>query len=77
MDGSDSGRLCWGHIVTQNNVRNVDACFKKLDRIFNHQERVIEAGRVGRGYATQLKKLLNAEILPLVEEFDEKLNKGS
>uniref|UniRef100_A0AAQ4QXZ5 Ig-like domain-containing protein n=1 Tax=Gasterosteus aculeatus aculeatus TaxID=481459 RepID=A0AAQ4QXZ5_GASAC len=77
VDGSDSGRLCWGHIVTQNNVRNVDACFKKLDRIFNHQERVIEAGRVGRGYATQLKKLLNAEILPLVEEFDEKLNKDT
>ncbi|KAM8869000.1 sperm acrosome membrane-associated protein 6 [Spinachia spinachia] len=77
VDVSDSLRLCWGHTVTQSNVRNVDACFKKLDRIFNHHERVIEAGRVGRGYGKQLKELLDAEILPLVKEFNEKLNEDT
>uniref|UniRef100_A0A669EID4 Ig-like domain-containing protein n=1 Tax=Oreochromis niloticus TaxID=8128 RepID=A0A669EID4_ORENI len=70
----DSLRLCWGHVLTEYNVRNVDACFEKLDRIFNNNETVIEAGRVGKGYDIQLKEILGAEILPLVEEFDQKLN---
>ncbi|KAG8010169.1 hypothetical protein GBF38_014370 [Nibea albiflora] len=50
---------------------------RRLDRIFNNDEGVIEAGRVGNGYDKQLKEILNAEILPIVEEFDEKLNNGS
>lgn len=49
VDVEDSARLCSGHILTKFSVRNVDACFKKLDRIFNTNERVIEAGRVGMG----------------------------
>lgn len=47
VEVQDSLRLCWGHILTEHNVRNVDSCFRKLDRIFNNHERVIEAGRVG------------------------------
>lgn len=47
VDVQDSLSLCWGHILTMYNVRNVDACFRKLDRIFNNNEGVIEAGRVG------------------------------
>lgn len=47
VDVQDSLRLCWGHILTEHNVRSVDACFRKLDRIFNHHEGVLEAGRVG------------------------------
>ncbi|XP_042346482.1 sperm acrosome membrane-associated protein 6 [Plectropomus leopardus] len=74
VDVHDSLRLCWGHILTEHNVRNVDACFQKLDRIFNNHERVVEAGRVDKGYDKLLKELLNAEILPIVEEFDKKLN---
>ena len=31
----------------------------------------------GEGYEKQLKEILNAEILPIVEDFDQKLNKGS
>ncbi|KAM6994482.1 sperm acrosome membrane-associated protein 6 [Tautogolabrus adspersus] len=77
VDLPDSARLCWGHILTQHNVRNVDACFRKLDRIFNNNERVIEAGRVGKGYDKQLKELLDFEILPIVEEFDKKENKDT
>ncbi|KAI9532287.1 hypothetical protein NQZ68_033228 [Dissostichus eleginoides] len=74
VEVQDSLRLCWGHILTEHNVRNVDYCFRKLDRIFNNHERVIEAGRVGKGYDKQLKELLDGEILPMVEEFDKKLN---
>ncbi|XP_068425236.1 sperm acrosome membrane-associated protein 6 [Clinocottus analis] len=74
VDVSDGLQLCWGHMLTEHNVRNVDSCFEMVDRIFNNNERVIEAGRVGEGYDKQLKKLLNAEILPMVEEFHEKTN---
>ncbi|XP_034466189.1 sperm acrosome membrane-associated protein 6 [Hippoglossus hippoglossus] len=74
VDVQESLRLCWGHILTEYNIRNIDACFRKLDRIFNNNERVLEAGRVGKGYDKRLKELLDAEILPMVEEFDLKLN---
>lgn len=47
VDVQDSLRLCWGHTLTEYAVRNVDACFRKLDRIFNNHEGVTEAGRVG------------------------------
>ncbi|XP_013872075.1 sperm acrosome membrane-associated protein 6 [Austrofundulus limnaeus] len=77
VDVEDSLRLCWGHVLTEYNVRNVDECFRKLDRIFNTNETVIEAGRVGEGYDKNLKEILEAEILPLVEEFDQKLNNES
>uniref|UniRef100_UPI0037E78D69 sperm acrosome membrane-associated protein 6 n=1 Tax=Semicossyphus pulcher TaxID=241346 RepID=UPI0037E78D69 len=77
VDVSDSARLCWGHILTEHNVRNVDACFRKLDRIFNNNQRVIEAGRVGEGYEKRLKELLESEILPMVEQFDKKENKDT
>ncbi|KAM9310029.1 sperm acrosome membrane-associated protein 6 [Pholidichthys leucotaenia] len=70
----DSSRLCWGHVWTEYNVRNMDECFRKLDRIFNTNESVIEAGRVGGGYDIKLKEILEAEIFPLVEEFDQKLH---
>ncbi|KAM6909830.1 sperm acrosome membrane-associated protein 6 [Xenentodon cancila] len=74
VDVQDSLRLCSGHILTRYNVRNVDACFKMLDRIFNTNDSVIEAGRVGGGFDQKLKKILDAEILPMVKEFDQKLN---
>ncbi|XP_027142193.1 sperm acrosome membrane-associated protein 6 isoform X3 [Larimichthys crocea] len=74
VDTQDTSRLCMGHILTEYNIVNVDSCYRNLDRIFNNDERVIEAGRVGKGYDKQLKEILNAEILPMVEEFDGKLN---
>ncbi|XP_037532305.1 sperm acrosome membrane-associated protein 6 [Nematolebias whitei] len=77
VDVEDSLRLCWGHVLTEDNVRNVDECFRKLDRIFNTNETVIEAGRVGEGYDKNLKEILDAEILPLAQEFDQKLNSES
>ncbi|XP_038568463.1 sperm acrosome membrane-associated protein 6 isoform X3 [Micropterus salmoides] len=77
VDVQDSLSLCWGHILTMYNVRNVDACFRKLDRIFNNNEGVIEAGRVGEGYEKQLKEILDKEILPMVKEFNQKLNKDT
>ncbi|XP_029958242.1 sperm acrosome membrane-associated protein 6 [Salarias fasciatus] len=70
----DSLRLCWGHVVAEHGIRNVDGCFQKLDSIFNNDQAVIDAGKVGRGYDKQLKQILDAEILPIVEEFDRKEN---
>ncbi|XP_030249230.1 sperm acrosome membrane-associated protein 6 [Sparus aurata] len=77
VDLQDTNRLCLGHILTEHNVRYVDGCFRKLDHIFNNNKAVIEAARVGEGYEKQLKEILNAEILPIVEEFDQKLNKDT
>ncbi|XP_067251628.1 sperm acrosome membrane-associated protein 6 [Chanodichthys erythropterus] len=74
IDVNDSLRLCWGHILTEYNIRNVDSCFKTLDRIFNNESSVTEAGKVGRGYDLMLKNILMAEIMPIVEEFDEQTN---
>ncbi|KAJ8388910.1 hypothetical protein AAFF_G00126660 [Aldrovandia affinis] len=73
----DSLRLCWGHVLTKYDIRNVDSCFSTIDRIFNRKERVIQAGRVGGGYDKQLRDIMYAEIMPLVEEFDNKLNADS
>ncbi|XP_060937810.1 sperm acrosome associated 6 [Limanda limanda] len=76
VDTKVSNPLCLGHILTDNNVRirSVDACYRMLGRLFDKNERVIEAGRVGRGSDKQLKELLEAEILPMVKEFDHKEN---
>lgn len=40
-------RLCQGHILDQHGVKNVGSCFKKVERAFDNDERVIEAARVG------------------------------
>lgn len=40
-------RLCSGHVLDQSGVRNVDSCFKKVERAFDGNEKVIEAARVG------------------------------
>ncbi|KAF3691773.1 hypothetical protein EXN66_Car007448 [Channa argus] len=74
VDVNDSLRLCWGYFYTEYGVRNVDTCFRTLGRIFTNNEDVIEAGRVGNGYDKQLKEILDAEILPIAEEFDNQLN---
>ncbi|KAL0985019.1 hypothetical protein UPYG_G00151890 [Umbra pygmaea] len=74
VEVEDSMRLCWGHILTQYNIRNIDSCFQKLGDIFDNQPELIEAGRVGKGYDQKLKELLNAEIMPIVEDFDQKMN---
>ncbi|RVE62521.1 hypothetical protein OJAV_G00157690 [Oryzias javanicus] len=70
----DSLRLCWGHVLIQSNARNVDACFRKVDRIFNNNVKMMEAARVGGGFDKKLKEILLAEIMPMVKEFDQKLN---
>ncbi|KAM9723719.1 sperm acrosome membrane-associated protein 6 [Menidia menidia] len=74
---TDSSRLCWGYVLTEYNIRNVDACFRKLDDIFNTNDSVIKAGKVGKGYDQKLKEILDAEILPLAKEFDQKLNEDT
>ncbi|XP_030225319.1 sperm acrosome membrane-associated protein 6 [Gadus morhua] len=74
VEVSTSLRLCWGHWLTQHKIRNLDSCFRTLDRVFNYNQKVIEAGRVGEGYSAQLKTILEEQILPMVEEFDRKLN---
>lgn len=50
IDPDDSVRLCWGHILSEYKIRNIDACFKTLDRIFNNNPRVIEAAKVGKTF---------------------------
>jgi len=47
VDVSTSLTLCWGHVLTRYNIRNVGACFEKLERLFDNNPQVIEAGRVG------------------------------
>ncbi|KAG1947631.1 sperm acrosome membrane-associated protein 6 isoform X1 [Pimephales promelas] len=74
IDVDDSLRMCWGYMLTQYNVRNPDSCFKTLDSIFNNEPRVTDAGKVGRGYDVMLNNILMAEIMPIVEEFDEQTN---
>ncbi|KAF4088587.1 hypothetical protein AMELA_G00084220 [Ameiurus melas] len=74
IDQNESVRLCSGHIVSEYNIRNVDACFNTLDRIFNNNRRVINAAKVGRADYNNLKDLLRGEIMPIVEEFDENMN---
>lgn len=46
-----SARLCSGYVVGETNVNSVDECFRMLDRIFNTNKKVTEAGRAGRGQA--------------------------
>lgn len=40
-------RLCSGHVLDESGVRNIDSCFKKVERAFDGNEKVIEAARVG------------------------------
>lgn len=71
----DSFRLCWGHILTEHNVRNVDSCFRMLDHIFNNNQRVIQAGRVG---ADKLSfKLFNIMFWICVQSKHIKIRKSS
>ncbi|XP_024123848.1 sperm acrosome membrane-associated protein 6 isoform X1 [Oryzias melastigma] len=70
----DTLRLCWGHVLIQSNAKNVDACYRKVDRIFNNNEKMMEAARVGGGFDKKLKEILLADIMPMVQEFDQKLN---
>ena len=62
VDVGASLRLCWGHVLTRYNIRNVDSCFETIDRVFNNNEKVIEAGRVGedRNHDCVLKLFFNA-----------------
>lgn len=50
IDPDDSVHLCWGHILSEYNIRNIDACFKTLDRIFNNNPSVIKAAKVGKTF---------------------------
>ncbi|KAF7656230.1 hypothetical protein LDENG_00044820 [Lucifuga dentata] len=43
-----------------------------IKRILNNA-RVAEAGRVGKSYEKQLKEIMLAEIQPIIEEFDGKM----
>lgn len=70
----DSIDLCWGYVILEHEVRNIDTCFKRLDAIFNHNSRVIESARVGAGYDQQLNDIMDAEIQPIIQEFYERPN---
>ncbi|KAK7926292.1 hypothetical protein WMY93_008602 [Mugilogobius chulae] len=65
----DSLDLCWGYVLLEHEVRNVDACFKRLDSIFNNNSRVLESARVGAGYDVQLNDIMDAEIQPILQDF--------
>ncbi|TRY94714.1 hypothetical protein DNTS_021604 [Danionella cerebrum] len=56
IDPEESSRLCWGHVLTESNIRNIDSCFVKLDEIFNNNKSVIEAGRVGKRFVRHKEK---------------------
>ncbi|KAJ0066078.1 hypothetical protein NL108_001309, partial [Boleophthalmus pectinirostris] len=66
----DSLDLCWGYVIEEYEIRNVDACFVRLDAIFNNNSRVIESARVGRNhYDQQLNDIMDAEIQPILQDF--------
>ncbi|XP_075868950.1 sperm acrosome membrane-associated protein 6 isoform X2 [Nelusetta ayraudi] len=83
ISADDSSRLCIGHIKAGHSLSglpshdNIDSCFKKLDVVFNNNPRVISAARVGKGYDARLREIMEKEILPIVEEFDGKVNYAS
>ncbi|XP_061631996.1 sperm acrosome associated 6 isoform X2 [Phyllopteryx taeniolatus] len=74
VDVMQSVRLCSGYISTEKNVQSMDDCFKILDRLFNFNPKVIEAGRVGLGYKDQLKDTMQETILPVMNELGGKTN---
>lgn len=47
---NDCVRLCWGHILIEENVRNIESCMKLLDQMFNFNKTIINAGRVGEEF---------------------------
>ncbi|XP_054882080.1 sperm acrosome membrane-associated protein 6-like [Poeciliopsis prolifica] len=69
-----SGRLCVGYVVSATKVNSVDECFRSLDRIFNLNETVVKAGRAAGGLESRLKEILEAEIFPIVKDFQGKRN---
>ncbi|XP_042565172.1 sperm acrosome membrane-associated protein 6-like [Clupea harengus] len=72
VDPNDAVRMCWGYIIIEHDVRNIGECMRMVDRIFNHNKTVMDAGRVGRGHDQKLKDIMLAQIMPMVEEFDQK-----
>ncbi|XP_061676244.1 sperm acrosome associated 6 isoform X2 [Syngnathoides biaculeatus] len=52
----------------------MDDCFETLDRLFNFNAKVIEAGRVGLGYKDRLKDVMQAAIRPVMNELGGKTN---
>ncbi|KAG9275918.1 sperm acrosome associated 6 [Astyanax mexicanus] len=74
IDPDESARLCWGLIVTEHSTRSADACYTMLDRIFNKEQKVIDAAKVGRGSDAVLKEILRGEVMPIIEQFDQKMN---
>lgn len=48
IEPDESVRLCWGYVLSEHNIRNIDACFETLDRIFNNNPSVIKAAKVGK-----------------------------
>ncbi|XP_034029461.1 sperm acrosome membrane-associated protein 6 [Thalassophryne amazonica] len=69
IDVYDSYDICRGFIETEYQTQSVDSCMEMLNRVFNHNQTVIEAGTVGVGYDTQLKELMEAQVALLKEEF--------
>lgn len=47
VDPNDAVRMCWGYIIIEHDVRNIGECMRMVDRIFNHNKTVMDAGRVG------------------------------
>lgn len=70
ISAEDSSRLCSGFYLSRYGIRNMDACFRMLDVVFNNNHRVVAAGRVAKGHEQELKKILEAQILPLADELE-------
>nr|XP_057941660.1 sperm acrosome associated 6 isoform X1 [Doryrhamphus excisus]XP_057941661.1 sperm acrosome associated 6 isoform X1 [Doryrhamphus excisus]XP_057941663.1 sperm acrosome associated 6 isoform X1 [Doryrhamphus excisus] len=68
----ESTSMCLGYMMTEHNLINLDNCFATLKRLFTDNPQVIEAGRVGKGSDSQLKKIMQAQIQPLLKEFKNK-----
>uniref|UniRef100_A0AAV2ME33 Ig-like domain-containing protein n=2 Tax=Knipowitschia caucasica TaxID=637954 RepID=A0AAV2ME33_KNICA len=68
----DSLDLCWGFVILEHEVRNVDACFVMLNSIFDNNSRVREAARVGAGFDTQLNDIMDAQIQPILQDFHQR-----
>ncbi|XP_034048273.1 sperm acrosome membrane-associated protein 6-like [Thalassophryne amazonica] len=56
-------------MMCQKHRHDVGLCERRVDQFFTHNQRVIEAGKVGWGYHRRLGDILRREILPIATDF--------
>ncbi|KAK1151872.1 sperm acrosome membrane-associated protein 6 [Acipenser oxyrinchus oxyrinchus] len=66
IDKNLTDTLCTGYKLPESSVQSYDECFNSVRRVFLEDRSVAAAGRVGRGYEEQLKRILNRLIAEVI-----------